>query len=223
MHVACANTAQSNANSGIGNGSFAVGDLEGPKNVMPFNDTDAQAIAYGQSQALTLGENYDWEIVNAGLDMPSFPFIFADIELGNMGWLTSTSGYSNWQTLNRDVVNGYIAQIETMDLPNTSETLEPGIYTGPSVVTSYFPNQSITNIALWEASYYYTQGTLPGSCSFSGFTLLTSPNNFTPQSILGQSVNSACFEFWQWASTNGGHDDWDQTDRTRLTSGGCPA
>jgi hypothetical protein len=219
MKVSYANQAQTNANAGRGNGLFAYGDLEGPKAYSGFDGTDAKATYWGEIQANAFANNYDTDLDNYGLDFPSYPQVFADMEGKNPGWLTGSSGYSNWQTLNRDVFNGFYSQIETWTFPNTSETMIPAMYTGLSFFDTYMPNQTITGTSLWEASWYYSSGTLPGSCSLSNFSI----NGFSPQSIFGQSTSSACFEFWQWASTNSSTWDWDQSDHAKLITTNCPA
>jgi hypothetical protein len=222
MHVSYANQAQADANNGAGVGSMPYGDLEGPKNDPSFNDTASEATYYGVEQANGFGNSYDSDIDSYDLKLPTYPLVFADMEAGNLGWMTLAKyGYSNWQTLNRDVYNGFVSQIETWTLPNMSETMEPAMYANPLFYSEFMPSQTITGNPLWEASWAYNQSGnfLAGQC---GLTDWTAPSGFSPQSIFGQSTSSACFEFWQFASTNGDNEDWDQTDHARLSSFSCP-
>lgn len=225
MHVSYANQAQTDANNGAGVGSIPYGDLEGPKNDPNFNGTASEATYYGEEEANGFGNSYDSDLTSYGLKTPTYPLVFADMENGNIGWLSSSSGYSNWETLNRDIYNGFYSQIETWTLPGSSETLLPAMYANPAFYSTYMPSQSITGSALWEASWAYGgpnySGNLAaGDCALTNWT---APDGFSPQSIFGQTTSSACFEFWQFASTNSENSDWDQTDHAKLNTTNCPA
>jgi hypothetical protein len=219
MKTGDANQAQTNANNGHGIGVFAYGDLDGPSSYSGFNGSTSEATAWGEEQADAFANNYDYYIDYEGLEEPSYSLVFADMEQNNPGWYWSgdTGGYSNWQTLNRDVFNGFWSEIQTWTIPDGVQ-MEAAYYTGPEFYNTYMPNQTMPNTWLWEASWAYTSID-SSDCLLNGFT---APDGFSPQSIFGQSTSSACFGFWQWASTDSQSQDWDQTDQNKLNSGSCP-
>lgn len=220
MKISYANQAQTNANNGRGVGEMAYGDLDGPTAYSGFNGSTSEATYWGEEQANAFGNSWDGDMDSYGLEEPSYPLVFADMESGNPGWLTSANSgtYSNWQTLNRDVFNGFWSQIQTWTIPDGVE-MEAAYYSGPEFYDTYMPSQSMASTWQWEASWAYSGSISSGDCALNGFT---APDGFSPQSIFGQSTGSACFGFWQWANTNSGNSDWDQVDQNRLNSGSCP-
>jgi hypothetical protein len=219
MHTNYANQAQTNANNGHGIGEMAYGDLDGPHSYSGFNGSTSEATAWGEEQASAFANNWDAYIYD-GLEEPSYPLVFADMESMDTGWYSSsdTGGYSNWQTLNRDVFNGFWSEIQDYTTPDGIE-MEAAYYTNQEFFDTYMPSQTMPNTWQWEASWTYTGSISSSDCALNSFT---APDGFSPQSIFGQSTSSACFGFWQWANTSDGSQDWDQTDQNRLNSGDCP-
>ena len=145
-------------------------------------------------------------MVKRGINLPSNPIIYADLENSQYTWNSGTT------SLNRDVFNGFWNEVhqKLVSIKGTQREIYAGVYATANFWSNYMTG-TLGGTYEWTAQTSYGSYS-SGNCA-SGWK---SPVGYIADFYAGYNQNSACAVAWQWIS---GKADYDQVNGSQIVSG----
>jgi hypothetical protein len=200
------NAANANQASGYGVGSQNSFMIAPPQSDPSYNGTATEATFWGESQGNAAMENWGSFYGQSGINLPSNPIIYADLENSQYTWNSGTT------SLNRDVFNGFWNEVhqKLVSIKGTQREIYAGVYATANFWSNYMTG-TLGGTYEWTAQTSYGSYS-SGNCA-SGWK---SPVGYIADFYAGYNQNSACAVAWQWIS---GKADYDQVNGSQIVSG----